>query len=68
MIYYDCINFIGDDDCNRCSVRGLFYGGCDHCEDYTSNPPPRKVSDDVGKIADNCLDKINRGDFTGGAK
>lgn len=68
MIYYDCINFIGDDDCNRCTERGLFYGGCERCENYTPYNRKTSVSAQAGAIADECLDKIKRGDFLGGAK
>ena len=34
MIYCNCVNYIGDEDCNKCTVLGYFYGGCEGCPDY----------------------------------
>ena len=36
-VKFDCQYFCGDEDCDKCSKRGgIFFGGCEDCEDYTN--------------------------------
>ena len=51
MIYADCQNYCGDDDCNKCSVHGYIYG-CEDCPDYKDffgNMPNKKQEEEDGR-------------------
>lgn len=33
-VKFDCKHFVGDDDCNKCSVMGYIFECPDRCEEY----------------------------------
>lgn len=37
MVHLECGHYAGDEDCNKCTLRGIIRE-CDGCRDYTKNP------------------------------
>lgn len=33
MIHHDCVNYDGDEDCNKCCKHGFIFG-CEGCDDF----------------------------------
>lgn len=50
MISYGCVNDVGDEDCNKCLIRGILLNGCpyrcEYYEDIFGNKPNRRESND----------------------
>lgn len=42
MIYPDCINYDGDEDCNKCVAHGYIYG-CEGCKEYEDHYGRKKM-------------------------
>lgn len=44
MIHMDCVNYDGDEDCNKCCKHGYIFGcdGCDDFENFCSKPKKKE--------------------------
>lgn len=49
MIDKSCLNFDGDEDCNKCAARGYIYSCPDPCPDYLGFFPHDRQTNGVEK-------------------
>ncbi len=41
-----CMNFDGDEDCNKCGARGYIYSCPENCPDYLGSYPSKKSTNE----------------------